>query len=197
MSKVPTGRKPRKRRADATRNIDAILDAAAIVLTERPDASMDEVARAAGVARQTVYAHYSSRELLLDAVLVRAAAEIAAAMDAAGLSKGPPKEALLRFLEFGWQTLERHHALMSNPAAPMTPSEMHERMAPINERLGRLIRRGQRAGVFDRGVSAEWLLAATVALAHAASEEVRSGRMKAKAATRSLELSVLRLLDAE
>jgi AcrR family transcriptional regulator len=63
-----------RRRADAERNIAAILDAAVELLGERPDSSMAEIAAAAGVARQTVYAHYDSREALLAAVAERAMA---------------------------------------------------------------------------------------------------------------------------
>ena len=46
-------------RADAERSIAAILDAAVQVLADRPEAGMGEIAKAAGVARQTVYAHFT------------------------------------------------------------------------------------------------------------------------------------------
>ncbi|MGH3112703.1 MAG: TetR/AcrR family transcriptional regulator, partial [Gaiellaceae bacterium] len=78
----------RRRRADAERSIAAILDAAIEVLSERPAASVEEIAGAAGVARQTVYAHYPSREALLQAVVDRALAETVAAIDAAEPDEG-------------------------------------------------------------------------------------------------------------
>ncbi|HVC35581.1 MAG TPA: TetR/AcrR family transcriptional regulator, partial [Chloroflexota bacterium] len=53
---------------------------------------------AAGVTRQTVYAHYASRELLLGAVSDRARAEAIAAVDAAALDEDPPAVALARLL---------------------------------------------------------------------------------------------------
>jgi AcrR family transcriptional regulator len=40
---------------DAERSISAILDAASRVLGERPDASVEDIAKAAGISRQTVY----------------------------------------------------------------------------------------------------------------------------------------------
>ena len=182
----------RRRRADAERSIAAILDAAVDVLTDRPDASIDEIAKAAGVSRQTVYAHYESREALIEAVIERALAETVAAIDAAEPTKGDPAEALDRLVSAGWQTLERYPVLM-DLREPMSAEEEHERHRPILDRLERLIRRGQRARVFDRRLSPPWLLAAFLALSHAAAEEVRAGRMSNDDAARSLRRTVRRV----
>ncbi|HEY5985230.1 MAG TPA: helix-turn-helix domain-containing protein, partial [Streptosporangiaceae bacterium] len=59
----------RRQRSDARQSVAAVLDAAIRTLGERPGASMDEIARAAGVSRQTVYAHFPSRDTLIDAVI--------------------------------------------------------------------------------------------------------------------------------
>ena len=45
-------------RADARRNRDQILDAAASLLARRPDASIGEIAEQAGLGRATVYRHF-------------------------------------------------------------------------------------------------------------------------------------------
>src|SRR5262245_10801308 len=96
----------RRRRADAERSIESILDAAAHVLGERPDASMDDIARTAGVSRQTVYAHFSSRDTLINALYDRMTARVVAAIDAAHLDQGAPTEAVLRLLQVGWDVFE-------------------------------------------------------------------------------------------
>src|SRR5262249_31798575 len=96
-------RRRRRQRSDARHSITAILQAATKVLGQRPDASVDDIARAAGVSRQTVYAHFPSREALLGAVVEQAAAEVTAALDAAGLDEAPPAVALTRMLYAGWQ----------------------------------------------------------------------------------------------
>jgi AcrR family transcriptional regulator len=194
LASLPAGKE--RRRADAERNIKAILDAAATLLGERPDASMAEIAVAAGVARQTVYTHYGSREELLAAVINRAIEETAATMDTARLDKGPPAEALLRLIDAGWQRLERHHRLRANPDAPDS-EELFQQHGPIIERLERLIRRGQRSGAFDRRLSPAWLIAASLGLFHAAADEVSAGRMTSEQAAVALRESIPRLLGVE
>ncbi|QCW80753.1 helix-turn-helix transcriptional regulator [Streptomyces sp. S6] len=52
------------RRADAQQNLEKILDAAVDRLTQDPDASVIEIARAAGVGRVTLYGHFPSRDAL-------------------------------------------------------------------------------------------------------------------------------------
>lgn len=195
MSELTESHRQRRRRADAKRSIAAILDAATRVLGERPDASIEDIAEAAGVTRQTVYAHYTSRERLFSAVIDRVTDEVAAAMDAAEPDKGPPAAALIRLLDASWRTVERYPFLFHT--APMSPQESHDRHRPILDRYERVIRRGQRTGDFDRRLSATWLLAATIGLAHAAGEEVGAGRMTADEATNALRHSILRVFDVD
>jgi AcrR family transcriptional regulator len=185
----------RRRRADAERSIAAILDSAVRVLRERPQASIEDIAEAAGVTRQTIYAHFDSREVLINAVIDRVTEEVVAAIDAADLEKGPPAAALLRLLDASWQTFERYPFLSHLP--PLSPQQSYDRHEAIFERLERLIRRGQETGDFNRQLSPTWLLAATIGLAHAAGEEVGAGRMTADDAINALRSSVLRVFGID
>jgi AcrR family transcriptional regulator len=197
MSKIAP-RAGQRRRADAERSIAAILDAAVEVLADRPDASMGEIAAAAGVARQTVYAHYRSREALLRAVTDRAMSEALAAIDEAEPERGSPLEALDRLIRSWWRTVERHARVLEALAAAYPTAEaIHELHAPILERLERLIRRGQRAGDFDRRLPVGWLATAFLALMHAAADEVAAGRIDAEEAGRALERAVLRVFGVD
>jgi AcrR family transcriptional regulator len=182
---------PKRRRADAERSVSAILDAAVEVLADRPEASMEQIAKAASVARQTVYAHYASRDELLDAVMQRALDETVEAIDSARIDDGTPAEALERLVTASWRTLERYPLLM-DLRSPLTAAEEHALHAPILERLDRLIRRGRRSGDFDRRLPPAWLLASFLGLAHAAAQEVRAGRLSAEDASRSLRRTVAR-----
>jgi AcrR family transcriptional regulator len=187
----------RARRADAERSIAAILDAAVDLLGVRPEASMEEIAAAAGLSRQTVYAHFSSREALLDAASRRAMAEAVTAIEAAEPERGPPAEALERLVAVSWQTVARHAGVIESMHTLRGAQEQHAFHAPIRAPLERLIRRGKRAGVFDRRQPTPWLLAAFISLSHAAAAEVSGGRMDPEDAGRALVRSVLRVFGVD
>jgi AcrR family transcriptional regulator len=187
-----------RRRADAERSIATILDAAVEVLRERPEASMADVASAAGVARQTVYAHYESRAALLSAVAARALDRTLAAIDAAAPEAGEPVEALERLIDAWWRGVEPHARVLEALApAFVSEQEIHDFHAPILERVERLIRRGRRARAFDRELPVGWMAAAFLGLMHTAAEEVAAGRLGARDAGRSLQRSVTRLFGVD
>lgn len=187
----------RNRRADALRSRASVLDAALRLLGADPDASVEAVAAAARVTRQTVYAHFRTRERLLAAVIDRITEETVAAMDAAAPDTGPAAEALLRVLDAGARTAGRYPLLLQRIGSmAVSPQADRERHALIDDRLRRVIRRGQRAGEFDDRLSADWLAAVTVKLAHAASEEAGAGRMSQEEAARALRATLLRALGA-
>jgi AcrR family transcriptional regulator len=195
MSEIaPPREAPRRRRADAEHNIAAILDAAVQVLGRRPDASMAEIAAAAGVTRQTVYAHYESRELLLRAVAERALAQALAAIDAVKPQRGAAPEALARLVPVWWHTVGRHARVLEALADAFPDSrDVHDLHAPILTRLQRVIRRGQRSGDFDRSLPAGWIAAAFLGLMHTAADEVAAGRLDPDEAGRALERTIPRL----
>ena len=186
----------RRRRSDARRSIDAILGAARTVLGERPDASMEDIAAAAGVTRQTVYAHFPSRDALVIALVDAARAEGLAALEAARLDTRPPAEALGQFLEISWQLLRRYPLLFDPAVARIPLPDGHDHHHAVSPWLEGLIRRGQRTGDFDRTLPAAWLAAAIFGLGHAAAEQVAAGRFTASEAADMLLDSTLRLCGA-
>ena len=170
------------------------MDAANRLLAERPDASMDDIAKSAGTSRQTVYAHFPSRDALINALIQRATERVVATIEAADLHTGPADQALVRLLEVGWQSFDTDPFLLHLAAPPVGPDEDRDRHAPILDLLGELVARGQRDGDIDPDLPAAWILSATMALGHAAGEEVRAGRMDSADAIEVLRRSIPRLV---
>ncbi|MFG1925231.1 TetR/AcrR family transcriptional regulator [Cryptosporangium sp. NPDC048952] len=186
---------PRRRRADAQRSIDAILDASRTLLGQRPDASMEEIATAASVTRQTVYSHFASREALLSALVAAAGVETVSAFKAADLDALAPPEALSRYLDIGWQLIRSYPYLLGVALSRTPPGHAptHEEGSAVLEHL---IERGQQTGDFDRAQPADWLASAVIALIQTAAEQVLAGRLRAEDALTILRPGVLRLCGA-
>jgi AcrR family transcriptional regulator len=185
----------RRRRADAERSVARILDAAVEALASDPEASMAEIARRAGVVRATIYAHFPTREALLEAVTERAISEVTQVMAAAEPARGDPAEALERVLTAAWRELGRFHALVGiNTRLPQ--AELRRRHRPVLALLQPLIERGQRAGTLRTDVPAQWHLSMLLALIHAASGELQSNRLPAAEIEPALVTTVLGALSA-
>ncbi|MFJ6503124.1 TetR/AcrR family transcriptional regulator [Streptomyces sp. NPDC091879] len=94
------GRAPRAKRADARRNQESLLDAAAAIFAESGvEAPVRDVAARAGVGTATIYRHFPTRADLIIAVYrhqVEACAEAGPALLAAGPS---PYAALTRWID--------------------------------------------------------------------------------------------------
>jgi AcrR family transcriptional regulator len=88
----------RPKRADARRNYDKLIAAARDVFAEHgTSASLEEIARRAGVGIGTLYRHFPSRQDLLEAVYVEEVEEVC--QSAGELADLPPWEALSAWLQ--------------------------------------------------------------------------------------------------
>ncbi|WP_217913155.1 TetR/AcrR family transcriptional regulator [Miltoncostaea marina] len=172
----PSPRRPR--RADAERSVAAILDAALEGLAGDPDVSMAEIARRAGVSRATTYVHFPTREALVTAVTERAIADVAAILATADPAAGDAADALRRVLRAAWRELDRFHALVAINAR-LPREEFHRLHVPVLTHLAPLIARGQQEGAFRADVPVAWHLSMLLAIVHAASGELRAGRVAA------------------
>jgi AcrR family transcriptional regulator len=87
-------------RADAKRNYDRIVEVAREVFREQGyDASLDEVAKRAGVGPGTLYRHFPNRDALLDAIMQSWVDRVNDAADKALTHEGSPRELLLAWFE--------------------------------------------------------------------------------------------------
>ena len=185
---------PKRRRSDADRSVAAILDAGLEALASDPDSSMSEIARRAGVVRATIYVHFPTRETLLDAVMEYAIGQVVEAMRGAEPDRGEPVEALERVLRATWRQLGQFHGLLALNTARLSAEELHRRHVPMLDQLEPLIKRGQKQGVFRSDLPVSWLLAVTRSIVHAASHEIRGGRLPESEAEAVMVSTILRAI---
>lgn len=177
-------------RADARKNIAAIIDAATDCLARDPDASINEIAKAAGVGRVTLYGHFDSRATLVSAVVDRAMAESDAALRDLDLA-GDPAEALERLIHATWRITYRYGALVVAAERAMPDAELAAAHSPHRERAERLIERGRAEGRFRADVPASWLITVLHTVIHAAANAVHAGELAADEAPRMITATML------
>ena len=178
------------RRATAERNVEAILDATEALLARGAAASTSAVAAQAGVSRVTVYAHFATREALLEAVVERVVRRATAAIAAARIETGAPLEALERLVAAAWGELERNRVVAQAASEQLSPAALTRSHEALHEPIAALIRRGQDEGAFRDDLPAGWLVASYFALMHACGEEVRAGRLPEGDAVRTLQTTL-------
>ena len=157
----------RKPRADALRNRERVLEAAKTVFSAGgPDASLEAVAREAGVGIGTLYRHFPTREALYEAVYRR---EVEQLSELAEEWKGEaaPVEALRRWLRSNVEfvaTKKGMAAALALAAGP-PPSELtafsYER---LTKAIGVLLERAVAAGEIRADIGPEDLLRTLVGM---------------------------------
>jgi AcrR family transcriptional regulator len=183
-----------RRRADAERSIAAILDAALACLSDSPDVTMVDIARAAGVGRVTLYAHFPARETLVEAVVDRAIAESTAALEAAISDDEPADQALRTLIHTSWQDVDQEGRLFEAAQRALGPERLRERHAPFLSWMEKLMVRGRTEGVFRDDLPVTWLVTTVYSLFHAAAEDIPAGRLRPADAAGVLQATILAAL---
>jgi TetR/AcrR family transcriptional repressor of mexCD-oprJ operon len=165
------------RRADALHNADKILDAAVACLGHNPDASVSEIAQAAGVGRVTLYGHFSSRETLVEAAMIRVLEEGDRVLEGLDLT-GDPGEALRTLIESSWRLTAQASGVLEAAQATLPPGRIHDLHAKPAQRVDELIRRGQAEDVFRADIPVSWLTGALHHLIKGAAVDVSKGRLE-------------------
>ncbi|WP_189329083.1 TetR/AcrR family transcriptional regulator [Actinoplanes ianthinogenes] len=148
---------PAKRR-DAEANRDRILRAAQDLLSRNPTASMDDLAQAAGVVRRTVYAHFPTRDALLDGLSDKVSGHLLGALGGTDRSGLDPEVALADFALTVWTVGAEYRLLMTLADADLgSVSRLHELLAPIRAQGVELLVRGRASGRFATHLPPELL----------------------------------------
>jgi AcrR family transcriptional regulator len=163
--------------AVAQRNIDAVLDAAERLLQSRRQPNISAVAAEAGLSRPTVYAHFSDRTRLVEAVVERAVTRAVAEIDAIEPDRGPAPGALERVIQTSWEQLAHSSAVADAAASELSADAMRRAHLKGRRRVRELTDRGRAEGAFRTDVPAGWLVTSFFALVHAARDEVAAGEL--------------------
>jgi TetR/AcrR family transcriptional regulator, mexCD-oprJ operon repressor len=178
------------RRQDARRTIARVVEAATHLLADSPEATMQEIADAAGLGRATVYRHFATRDDLLAAITQVAFEEMRALLDTCALDEGDVVEALRRALEAFFEVGDRYRFLAERPEERVRAIDKDAAVREIFEPVAALLDRAKREGVIRPDVPTEWVRGALGALIHTAFELVAAGDL-ARADAPSLVMSTV------
>jgi AcrR family transcriptional regulator len=158
----------RKPRADAVRNRDRVLEAAKAVFSAGgPDASLEAVAKRAGVGIGTLYRHFPTRENLFEAVYRREVQQLTELAEQLK-SEADPVEALRRWLQSCVRFIATKKGMLT--ALALTVDRSSEIYAGTFERLinavGALLARATQAGEIRHDISAEDVLRALIGMCY-------------------------------
>lgn len=152
------------------------------------------MAEPAGVGRVTLYAHFPSREAVLEAVLERTISQAGVIIEERRPEEGPADEALRRLLRSSWQILDRHRRLFEVGQRELGPAVLRKYHDPAIDRIDKLIARGRRDGVFRTDLPSSWLVTTVYTLLHAAAEDVNADRLPQEDAGHVLEATLMSAL---
>ncbi len=136
-------------------NRAGILSAARAALASDPHASIDAIARTAGLSRRTLYGHFEDRDALIRELVSTGAQRFNAI--AASIDDPDARLALARLAARLWD--EAAHIQV---AAALALDETHvqhtaDALAPLRRSVAALVRRGQQDGSFRTDLTAPTL----------------------------------------
>ncbi len=152
MTTTAPQRRPRK---DAAANRVGILEAAALTISHDPTASIDQIAKAAGLTRRALYGHFVDRHALLAEMIATGSERFNAI--AASIDEPHPPLALARLTAALW-----HEAAHVQVAAALALDENHleqtaTALSPLRRTLAAIIATGQADGSLRTDVPAPTL----------------------------------------
>lgn len=164
----------RRLRRDAQRNKEDILAAAVVAFTQDANASLEGIARAAGVGIGTLYRHYPTREVLVEAAYRN---EIKRLCDVAPrlLKQHPPDVALARFLDCFIDDMLAKRGMLEAMLAVVTvdAAPLNQSLAMIRAAVAPLIEAGRSQGVLREDATVADFIAVKGAIAFAGPERGR------------------------
>ncbi|WP_043664486.1 TetR/AcrR family transcriptional regulator [Streptomyces xylophagus] len=178
----PLARVPQRRNARSNR--ERILATARRELGRNPDITLEELARASGVVRRTLFGHFPGREALLEALAEEASEALLGVLPADQTPPEPESGAesadrsFARFVLSMWTVGDRYRLLLTLARRDLGQERVTEVLAPARRAATTILDRGQRDGVFHTQLPPAVLSAGLEAMTVALLEEVNSGELE-------------------
>ncbi|MFC9128369.1 TetR/AcrR family transcriptional regulator [Streptomyces sp. NPDC057099] len=169
----PVVREPLRRNSRSNRA--RILATARQELGRNPDVTLEEIARAAGVVRRTLFGHFPGRAALLEALAEEASETLRGIAAGVPDAEEAPERALARFVLSIWPVGDRYRLLLALARQDLGTQRVSETLAPARDEATAILERGQRAGVFHDHLPAAVLSAALEAVTLSLLESVNTG----------------------
>ncbi|QGK50780.1 TetR family transcriptional regulator [Mycobacterium intracellulare subsp. chimaera] len=166
-------------RSDARRNRERLLAAATAAFTEHgASASLESIARDAGVGIGTLYRHFPNREALVEAIYRAELAEVAGAAEKL-LKRHPPAIALRRWMDryAGFVAAKRGMAESLNAIFASGAMERSQTRDSIVGAVESLLRAGADDGSLRADVRADDVVYSLIGIFLASGSPEQTGRM--------------------
>ncbi|BCB74524.1 TetR/AcrR family transcriptional regulator [Phytohabitans flavus] len=161
-----------------------MLDVAAALLAERGEqASMTDIAEAAGVSRATLYRYFPNRQALLRALTEVAFADLSSRIADAKVDTVPIDEAIARLTRAMLAATSKYRALT---LFEKSPSDLAEADQVLIEPIRTLFRRGDAEQAFRADLPIETLVEIYIGLLEATVRRVLRGRFGVEEASAAM-----------
>jgi len=180
----PAQRKPR---TDALRNRERILEVAKGAFTRHgADASLDDIAKQAGVGAGTLYRHFPTRDALIEAVYRSEVEKLAAAAHGFADAMSPVDALRAWLLLFVDYVAAKHIIAPALNSVAGGPSRLYEGSRNLVQgAIEELVKRAKKSGDVRRDVDASDLLRAVIGVSY-----VRSGGDWQQSARRLVDILI-------
>ncbi|WP_416980471.1 TetR/AcrR family transcriptional regulator [Streptomyces sp. T028] len=172
----PVAREPQRRNSRSNRA--RILETARRELGRNPDVTLEELARASGVVRRTLFGHFPGRAALLEALAEEASETLRGVLATTSPPEEPAERALAHFVRRIWPVGDRYRLLLSLARRDLGMERVGEILAPARDEVTSILERGQRDGVFHAQLPPAVLAAGLEGMHFALLEQVNTGALE-------------------
>ncbi|QIJ66081.1 TetR/AcrR family transcriptional regulator [Streptomyces sp. JB150] len=172
----PVARVPQRRNARSNRA--RILATARHELGRNPDITLEELARAAGVVRRTLFGHFPGRAALLEALAEEASEALRDAVAVGVRPAEPADRALAYFTLSMWPVGDRYRMLLALAQRDLGAERVAEVLKPARDEVTAILERGRAEGAFPAHLPSAVLSAGLEAMTVALLEQVNTGALE-------------------